>query len=627
MDIPGMGIAFKHIDTQCLESFKTMNQAQTLYMNSMRVPLLGTSLQKTPSDISFDNTQSSTTSHSDPMQVNVRIDLKDGLMSHSLCIQSAPKSAKRFVFLSGAKPCFIPCSAWRSTNVAIECFHEGQKTDSQYVKSFLWDTNLQKKSELNPEATIAWSQDAHQFHTIIRVPGYETTLSFSCFQYQQDTEMTSTQETQISEYGMEHAWTDFSNVLQKPCFTPSSQQLILVSSEEAAKKVADIEVNVMNLEKTFDAIFTNTVQKELGAKEIQAQSMKNDVDWKKSYSCASDAQISQLIHNSKGLYTHCSFVSNMVVACDWLHDDTVQSLLRSRLNLANSVKGRRSCTEKVMDVRVAFLLISAIDDVLRSTCKVDVPYCADELFVSSASVLSNVSCYDYWLAQLHANTHNSIDLRPETYQQALCVLDECRALHKCGAVSRIPPICNVLKGALKPSSLCCKAWESMHLQGLAIQHALVVAPCPHFLYKNRACLNFEQHPIVQSLLTRVAHADGLQRQSLQTQLGAAALLTMLVSTDVEHRIIPRGLGTHILTLLQRVTAADAEETEKHEAFKFLMHVFDEQLHSLAAGALGCTDLIDLHFLSDAHNRPATTGYNMTEVTSFCLESSLKLQNL
>jgi hypothetical protein len=49
-----------------------------------------------------------------------------------------------------------------------------------------------------------------------------------------------------------------------------------------------------------------------------------------------------------------------------------------------------------------------------------------------------------------------------------------------------------------------------------------------------------------------------------------ALLGMLVSTDVEHRIIPPKLCTHILTLLEKATAPDAAEPAQQEASAFLI---------------------------------------------------------
>ena len=92
---------------------------------------------------------------------------------------------------------------------------------------------------------------------------------------------------------------------------------------------------------------------------------------------------------------------------------------------------------------------------------------------------------------------------------------------------------------------------------------------------------------------------------------------MLVSTDVEHRIIPPRLGAYVLELL-------AQPLALQEASAFLTRVLDPQLHSLAANALQMSaDPPDLSFITTAGSRPAITGYNMHEVTGFCVDEVLK----
>ncbi len=103
---------------------------------------------------------------------------------------------------------------------------------------------------------------------------------------------------------------------------------------------------------------------------------------------------------------------------------------------------------------------------------------------------------------------------------------------------------------------------------------------------------------------------------------------MLVSTDVEHRIIPPRLGAHVLGLLERASAQPlapaAAEAALQEASAFLTRVLDPQLHSLAASALQMSaDPPDLSFITAAGSRPAITGYNMHEVTGFCVDEVLK----
>ena len=69
----------------------------------------------------------------------------------------------------------------------------------------------------------------------------------------------------------------------------------------------------------------------------------------------------------------------------------------------------------------------------------------------------------------------------------------------------------------------------------------------------------------------------------------------------------------------------AAESARQEASAFLTRVLDPQLQSLAASALGSADKPDLSFISAADSGcKGITGYNMQEVSSFCLEQALKL---
>ena len=109
-----------------------------------------------------------------------------------------------------------------------------------------------------------------------------------------------------------------------------------------------------------------------------------------------------------------------------------------------------------------------------------------------------------------------------------------------------------------------------------------------------------------------------QRRSL-------ALLTMLVSTDVEHRIIPPALCTRIMTLLHDATAVDSTEQGRQDASAFLTRLLAPPLHSLAASALGLGGQPDLSFVTaaGADLGQSITGYDMSEVTSFCLQQVTK----
>ncbi len=74
---------------------------------------------------------------------------------------------------------------------------------------------------------------------------------------------------------------------------------------------------------------------------------------------------------------------------------------------------------------------------------------------------------------------------------------------------------------------------AVHTAAPLATHELPLAPCAHFMYKKRARIDYSRHPVLSAALSSNALGDE-QRRSL-------ALLTMLVSTDVEHRIIPPAL--------------------------------------------------------------------------------------
>jgi len=135
---------------------------------------------------------------------------------------------------------------------------------------------------------------------------------------------------------------------------------------------------------------------------------------------------------------------------------------------------------------------------------------------------------------------------------AATILDACAAARAC---PRMLPHRSALSSVASgpAAALTYKLWQSMHLQGLGATHELPLAPCAHFMYKKRARIDYSRHP----LLSSSALGDE-QRRSL-------ALLTMLVSTDVEHRIIPPTLCTRIMTLLHDATAVDSTEQGRQDA--------------------------------------------------------------
>ncbi len=285
----------------------------------------------------------------------------------------------------------------------------------------------------------------------------------------------------------------------------------------------------------FDAIFLDTAQRELGASEETAEDVAASVDWAQSHAVSGDAAVQRLIAGSKELYTRLSLLSNTSVGDDWLQDTGVQALVKVRQQLADSVRGRRTELGEVARVRSTFLCVDAIDSALREVCSHAEGHAEGRAFRSDAldEVLGQ-PCHRYWLEQMKANAHNSVPLPLGTYFDTVVVLDACAALRG----KRRLPSTNVVSTAIGYG-----LWQSMHLQGLAPTHALPVAPCAHFMYKKRVRVDYALHPVV----TAAAQGAPAALRLLQP----LALLTMLVSTDVEHRIIPPRFGAHLLQLLAR----------------------------------------------------------------------------
>jgi hypothetical protein len=228
--------------------------------------------------------------------------------------------------------------------------------------------------------------------------------------------------------------------------------------------------------------------------------------------------------------------------------------------------------------------------------------CSVGTHLDTLATALEIPCHRYWLEQARTNTHNSVGLHHETFFAAVDVVDKCDAARAAKDLLPKPRTVSVTSGLGRA------IWQSMHLQGLAATHALPLAPCANFMYKQRARVDYSKHPVVASAATPSV---------------PLALLTMLVSVDVEHRIIPPSLCSHILGLLQTATKQGAAESERLDASAFFTRVLDPKLHSLANAALCADAQCDLSFISKAGRCEPTTGYIMTEVTSFCLQDVMK----
>jgi hypothetical protein len=133
-------------------------------------------------------------------------------------------------------------------------------------------------------------------------------------------------------------------------------------------------------------------------------------------------------------------------------------------------------------VRASFLCIDAIDSTLRHVCGLD----AEHYLPDEVSTALETPCHRYWLEQMKANIQNSVPLHPETYADAVVILQACAASR---AARPLLPHSTALASALGY-----KIWQSMHLQGLAATQDLPVDQCAHFMYKKPGRLDYSNIP-------------------------------------------------------------------------------------------------------------------------------------
>jgi hypothetical protein len=581
----------QHVAPAAVKSFETSNNAQALYMNSMRIALDPIA---TTTPVPLD------TSCSGVLRVELRIDLtKWTSVQHTLTMHVAPDLVKRFVF----QPVFdgstatlpgvikIPCSARRPTSVEIRCYNDGAPIDVAEARSSLLDMQESKPTALDPCVTISGSADRYRFYTAMRRQEKAFTFTFLCYTYEADA---PTHMACNNGYSIKNAFSDWQSMLANPVITPS-HPVSVVSSKQAAVFLTDFEKSVDQLHGTFDNIFLETVCQELGATAEDAADVKRAVDWAHSYTVSTDVGVQAIISAAKDIYTELTTLSNSAVDSAWLRDEDVLDMVQARKQLTDSVRGRRTELGDVVRVRSKFLCVDAVDSMLRTVCSNTEHPKSDEI-----ATMLEMPCHRYWLEQMKANYCNSVALDEESYVLASSLIDRCTAARSAGPL--LPRLASL------KSSLGHKLWQSMHLQGLAATHALPVAPCAHFMYKKRARVDYSQHPLVQ-----------------QAPSASLALLTMLVSTDVEHRIIPPALGAHILSVVETATAQGACDSTKKQASAFLKRLLHSALHSLADCALQAphsTEPPDMSFITNADAQSASTGYDMQEVQAFCVLSVL-----
>ncbi len=213
---------------------------------------------------------------------------------------------------------------------------------------------------------------------------------------------------------------------------------------------------------------------------------------------------------------------------------------------------------------------------------------------------------------MKSNAYNSVSMDTNCYSEAATILALCKRVKNSGSV--LIPECNT-----KLSNLGRSVWQNMHLQGLAGGDALVVASAPHFLYKQKQVVDYSGHPF---LLALTHEQTPHEQRPTPEQLESTKLLAILVSTDVEHRII--------LPATQRIIEQKWELACRNstDACRSLYALFDPSMRSLISSALGASTGPDLSFITEAASRAAITGYDngrLSELHSEHLEATLLRQ--
>ncbi len=586
----------QHVDETAIKYFETLNRAQMLYMNGMRIALdplhSGSCASPPPADAAVQP--------QDSLKVDLRVDVASWTTAQlTLSVMLSPTNTKTFVFHAGSEPPFIPLSARRSTLVSAQYYSDGQKIASEEGRGWIVERALSDKKSLDDGPVMISSsseevvRDEKRSLTILLRSGSRAfTFNIPFATYEAEDVACAPDAT---GYTTSNAFDHFNTLLKDPLMAPWRPRSV-VSATDAEALLSDVEESVLKVKSIFDSVFLTTARQEFGPQH--ADDVLRTVDWSKSYTVASDVLVQDLIAHTKKLYQVLTVASNTAVEASWLQNSLAREIMCSRQQLAQSVQGRRTDLSSVARVRCAFMCIDAIDNAMRHACRLPD---SEQTQADEMSAALEIPCHGYWLQQTKNNLHNSVTLDEQTLSEGVELVSKCKNIRD-GRKLLPTPVTAALQSRLGGA-----VWQSMHLQGLAADHPLPFAPCAHFMYKQRARVDYTAHPVVAAA---------------EVPTVPLALLTMLVCTDVEHRIIPPRLGLHILTLLQAATGKDATSDSKQQASDFLQRILDPSLHSLATAALaaGAHESYDMSF-TDGHLQD-TTGYKLSEVSAFCMQDVL-----
>ena len=593
------GRVFEHMHTACLQNSPSLNAAHSLWVKSMCIPT---------ESLDGSGLCSEAVGAQTPLDVLLVLHVNDvptvESTAYSLTIKISPTCTKTFQLTPGAKVC-IPTSTTRPTLVTVLSEHNSEEVPLQH---FLID--IQSQTTTAKEQTILLEQNNYT-NIVYAALTEKIGWKFPCVRYERDV------ETMQEDYDMQKFSADLTMLDHNPIVLPHGICLP-VSCTQAQQHVAHLERDRQHLLAALYDCRRSTAIAELGATEANADDTMQHVNWDRSYCVPSDIHLSQMIVLTRELHNKLATTSNMAVDNHWLDpprdwnthrlvvSQVVSDLLRTRKELSRRVAGRRTDLQSVVRVRTCFLLLSAIDDALRSVCG------TTQLGSKSLFSADNISCHAYWLGQMKSNAYNSVCMDDNCYSEAAAILDLCKRVKNSGCV--LIPECNT-----KLSNLGRSVWQNMHLQGLAVGDALVVASAPHFLYKQKQVVDYSRHPFLLALThEQMTH----EQRPTAEQLESTKLVAILVSTDVEHRII--------LPATQRIIAEKWQLACRNstDACESLYALFHPSMRSLISSALGASTSPDISFITEAANRPAITGYDnvrLSELHSEHLEATLLKQ--
>ena len=576
------GRTFEHLDAECLVHKTALDDVYSVWINSLRIPV--ESLECTAAELTSCTVSDKNCITQQPFEVflllhcNEQSSLPNAI---SLTMKISASCSKTYKFTGTDKVC-LPISTSRPTLISVKL---QQGSNEVNMKNVLVNKNNQTTTKLENENFFV-NDSSYIVYSRLSTENETHNLQFPCYMYHRDA------DKQQTDYDLQSLAADLTQLDKTPLVVPSSS-MTLISRAEAQTQLAKLEKCRREILDTLQDCRRSTAMSELGATEETASEVAQSIDWKHSYCVPSDTHIAQVIVLAREMHSILKSTCNMAVFGTWFFQpqltdtlaknvqEAVCDLLSMRTKISTQIAGRRRDLQSVVRVRTSFLMLSAIDDALRSVC-------GARTRDANLFTADNISCHAYWLGQIKSNNSNSVTLNDECYDEACSVLALCSRVKKSSAV--LLPESN-----LQLSNLSRSVWQNMHLQGLASADPLVVASVPHFLYKQQKIINYSKHPFLLSLLKHMAPTE--------LQLESTKLMAILTSADVEHRIITPGTQQTIESMWELACQKTSKEIEN------LCSVFDKSLHSLILTAMGESSVPDISFLTEASTRACITGYN------------------